>query len=383
MSSNNLLNTRNLIVILGAIALFSLIFLAKLIVVTGIPFYFFLIILGGILLVFLESKKIFVINIQEFFIIIFMFWLLIPISNAYNVMSSILQYYYFAISFLLFFLIKRFCFNEKDWVFISKALLLGGCITSILMILNFDSIFEGDRVNINGINANYLAYSLVTLLPVLYIFLNNRRKNKIYYCFLLLFSAAIFLTGSRGALISLIIFYVFLSFKKPLFGLAIFLIIISCFTIFLGFYDSLPQYWKTRFDFQSFASNDVDWSSGREATWTTAWRIFEDHYIFGIGPNNFGEIGGFGINVHNVFLSLLVETGIFGFILYFMAFFSILFFITKKNILLGVIVLLIEIPIFFTGVWESSPVLWVVLSLLMAYVTLFDVKNSKYQSIKW
>lgn len=376
MTSNSLLNIRNIIVILGSMGLFSLIFLAKLIVVAGVPFYFFSIIFGGFLLFFLKKEKIFFINLQEFFVLVYMFWLLLPVVNAYNFSSSALQYYYYLISFLLFFLIRRFCFNKQVWSLMANSLLLGGALTSILMIINWNVILQGGRVNLNDINANYLAYSLVTLLPILYIFINNKHY-KFYYILLGLFSIAIFLTGSRGALIALAFFYIILAFKKPIFGLIIALFTASFFTMFVGFYDSLPAYWQARFDFQGATGGDMDWTSGREATWSSAWKLFEEHYILGIGLNNFPEISGFGVNVHNVYLSLLVETGILGFLFYFFSFLSIVFFVLRRNFLLGLILFLIEIPIFFTGVWESSPVLWSVLSLLMAYGVLFNEKISE------
>lgn len=378
MISRNFLDARFLIVFSGSISLFSLIFLADLIIIFGVPFYLIMILMGGGLLFFLRKENFLFISFQDFIILIFMFWLLVSASLAYNIFSSITQYYYYLISFLIFFLLRRFCFNKKNWIVMSNALLLGGGVSSILMLSNWNIILQGDRVNIGNINANYIAYSLVTLLPILYIFLI---KNKIYYLLLIFFGIAIFLTGSRGALISFLLFITILSFKKPAFGLVIGLIIISCFTMLIGFYDSLPSYWKNRLDFQGSSDSDIDWSSGREATWSAALRLFEDHYIFGIGLNNFGEVSGLQINVHNVFLSLLVETGIFGFLFYFIAFFSILFYLFKRSFILGLIVLLIEIPIFFTGVWESSPVLWSVLSLLMAYAVLFEDEFPKYNRV--
>lgn len=369
-------DTKSIIVFFGLLALFTLIFIANLIVITGIPFYFFMAILGGVLLFFIKKENIFIINIQEFFILLYLFWLLIPVFNAGSITSAFLQYYYYIISFLLFFFIRRICFNQRDWVLLSKSILYGGGVTSILIIANWNIIFQGDRVGVNGINVNYLAYALVTLLPLLYIYIYNR-NYKTYYVFLLVFSLAIFLTGSRGALLALIVFYILLSLKKKEFGIFIGLLIITCSTMLLGFYDSLPQYWQARFDFENSTNNEVNWSSGRDETWAIALRLLHDNFIFGIGPNNFSEASGLQIGVHNVFLSLLVETGILGFISYFIILLSILIFVMKKDFYLGLIFILVEFPIFFTGVWESSPVLWSVLSLLMAYTTLF-CKNNGY-----
>lgn len=371
MNYSRNLNVRTLVVLFGSIALFSLIIFANFIVIAGVPFYFIMLILGGLFLFLIKKEKIFFVNTQECFIFLFMFWLLIPVLHAYDVLLSFQQYYYYIISFSLFFLIRRFCFSNKDWFFLGNAILLGGIITSVVMIVKWDVILQGDRVGIDGINANYLAYSLVTLLPLLYIFLCQNINNKKYYLFLALFSLAIFLTGSRGAFIALLIFCMLLSFKKPMFGVVIVSIVFFCSAALLSLYDSLPQYWQARFDFQNSGSADIDWTSGRDVAWSLAWSTFNDNFMLGIGPHNFANFSGLGIGVHNVFLSLLVETGILGFIFYFLILASIVFFIIRRNFYLGLMFISIELPIFFTGVWESSPVLWSVLSLLMAYVVLF------------
>jgi O-antigen ligase len=362
-------------VVLSAMALFLLLFASNLLLISGVPLYFFIMIVASLLVVAIKKERIFQIKKQELFILIFMFWLLVPVVNAQYVALSMLQYYYYFIAFYLFFFVQRICLNKNYWFLLVNALLLGGVITSLLMLVNWNIILQGDRVNLNNINANYLAYGLVTLLPLLYIMINIKKANKIYYGMLILFTMAIFLTGSRGALSSLLIFYFLFSVKKPIFGFGIFIVILSSFAILLGFYDNLPTYWQARFDFHNVDNNEIDWTSGRDQTWAFALKTINENFLLGIGPNNFGEISGFSIGVHNVFLSLLVETGIIGFSLYFLILVSIFFFIIKKDFYIGFMLALIELPIFLTGVWESSPVLWVVLSLLIAYVVLFHKDN--------
>lgn len=362
-------------VFLSAIALFLLIFASNLLLVSGVPVYFFIMIIASLIMLAIKGERIFQINKQELLIFIFMSWLLVPVVHAQYISLSFLQYYYYCITFYLFFFVQRACFTKKYWFILVNALLLGGVVTSCLMLVNWNIILQGDRVNLNNINANYLAYGLVTLLPLLYLMITNNKGNKIYYGMLIIFTVAIFLTGSRGALSSLLIFYFLFSIRKPIFGLGVFILIISSFAILLGFYDNLPTYWQARFDFHNVNNNEIDWTSGRDETWVFALKTFKENFLLGIGPNNFGQFSGFSIGVHNVFLSLLVETGILGFFLYFLIIISILFFIIKRDFYIGLMFILIELPIFLTGVWESSPILWVVLSLLMAYVMLFHKSN--------
>lgn len=59
-----------------------------------------------------------------------------------------------------------------------------------------------------------------------------------------------------------------------------------------------------------------DMSVGRVDVWLKAFSIFGKHSIVGIGWGQYVYQGGWFWNIHNIYLQLLVETGIIGFIIY-------------------------------------------------------------------
>jgi O-antigen ligase len=69
--------------------------------------------------------------------------------------------------------------------------------------------------------------------------------------------------------------------------------------------------------------NGEDISNGRSALYAVAWELFLENPLFGIGFGNFriygSQIIGSVTNVHNIYLQLLCELGIFGAIIIFIA----------------------------------------------------------------
>lgn len=375
MNLRSALTLDSIIFAMAGLTLLTVIWSVKIIVIKGVPLYFLFSIFSIFFLILTNKDEKYKIQINELYILFFMFWLMTSIIIAPNIFSAVQQYYYYIISFSLFFIIKRSVFSVSSWYKLSNYFLIGGLVVSVAMTLSWKLIFDNNRVDINGINPNYLAYSLITILPILYIKFRDGRIDILFYSMLAIVSIAIFLTGSRGALISLFIYLFIIGIKKPLLGISIIILIIFFSSVIIGLYDSLPQYWQLRFDFNNATGSSIDWSSGRDDTWMFAWQLIKENYIFGIGLNNFGFVTSLSIGVHNAFLSLLVETGIIGFLLFFMIFVSILFTIYKVDKTIAAMIFLIELPILLTGIWESSPVLWCMLSLVVAYVKLVPKKS--------
>ena len=59
-----------------------------------------------------------------------------------------------------------------------------------------------------------------------------------------------------------------------------------------------------------------DASSGRSDLYQRAWELFDKSPIVGIGAGNYSKLSGMGTSVHNVYLQVLCEEGVFGVILY-------------------------------------------------------------------
>lgn len=59
-----------------------------------------------------------------------------------------------------------------------------------------------------------------------------------------------------------------------------------------------------------------DMSVGRVDVWLKAFSMFGKHSLVGIGWGQYVNQGGWFWNIHNIYIQLLVETGIIGFIIY-------------------------------------------------------------------
>lgn len=181
-------------------------------------------------------------------------------------------------------------------------------------------------------NGMYLACGLI-LFFALWIHTDNYRKKRRYLFCLFLAVIAVLLTGKRAhALFSLTAIYVvycgfsanrqrgkwFKMFCVLVGGVAFVyigqLMFPNLFTFISRFKDTVAQ---------------GDISLGRFETWATAWLLFKQNPIFGIGWRRFYELSSvygaydFNLNPHNVYIQLLCETGIVGAVIYFSWFIGI------------------------------------------------------------
>lgn len=178
-----------------------------------------------------------------------------------------------------------------------------------------------------GINATYLIIGLII------IFCNTLQKEKINYwdiikIIIVLF--AVILTGKRGTLIFgiLTMLITFITYNKDKIFKKIFKIILYAIFIFIAiaivsqFMPGLNLVFNRIFDSDNLLN-------GRGFLYKNAWNLFINHPLFGIGWGNFkyyisnnfylGQV-----NVHNMYLQLLCETGIIGtFIILFFIFFTL------------------------------------------------------------
>lgn len=190
---------------------------------------------------------------------------------------------------------------------------------------------------------------------------------------LMLFCVAIcLLTGGRGAFVFIVFVTLFLLYmlKKTQVlstGFLIFIIIAGIAAVlFIGDYFSI---WDS-VGFQRIA-NQLTEDDERNQIFDIALRAFNDSVIFGHGIGSiWWEVG---IYSHNMFLDLLVETGVLGTI-----FISIILLKTVKkfakicqynysNLLIGVIFLKAFVMGIFSSYWIGNYNFWIALGFVMVY----------------
>lgn len=302
------------------------------------------------------------------------FWSLKPELTA-----AIIEYVYVA-AVAMFIVTKRISANVKFWRFLGYAYILGCVVASILVINNAATFAaQGERVGVGELNPNYIAYSLVTSIPVSLALLTTKRHRLWFKSALVggmaMTMFATMITGSRGALLAALLcilsFFVVRAtrnFLKSMLWIALSGIGLTV------FWEYLPGEIRERLDvFAMIFSGDassVD-LSGRADIWPLAMQYFEDNLLAGIGAGAFKGVNPFGIEGHNVFPTVATETGIIGLLIYaltiFYIFFELIFQSKTREIRnAGIAMLAVWVPIAMTGVWEGSVVAWLVFGWLLA-----------------
>ena len=100
-------------------------------------------------------------------------------------------------------------------------------------------------------------------------------------------------------------------------GVVLYILVQNGFLIrFVNTFNILANMWSLSHLQVKFAQNANILVSERFYFWGIAWRLFLTSPLFGIGWGKFADFGTDRIfNVHNLYLQLLCETGVFGFLL--------------------------------------------------------------------
>ena len=345
------------------------------------------------------------------FIILFLFWIYLILNLFFSIdFNNSLSRSLGVIRFIFFAYAIKYCFNLNSSKYQEKILQIW---TIIFLIISFDLIFEsvfgfntlGFVSYMPGRLAGFLNKELKIgnfyhgLLFVIVAFILMKQKSKLGFLSIIIFVTISLLIGERSnfakVIISLIFFLIFfekklLSFKKII---ILFSILIICSIVIIKsqtrqnrFYGQFFNYIKENgfieylYISQNFAHN------------ITAYKIFLNYPIFGIGIRNFNQEcikdlyndeklnynkGRCSTHPHQYYFEILSETGIVGFLLFVSAFIYILYlgfvsYLKKKNlILLGSLSFIISslIPFvpsgsFFTT--YSASIFWLNIGLILA-----------------
>ena len=322
--------------------------------------------------IYLSFKKKLIIYFNNFIIkILFLFWLYLILSSLLsdNILFS-LKSSFFYIRFIIFsaficFLIDRFP-NFKKFFFLSFVLAF-----SFVMI---DSIYQFfNNVSILGYPKPYLRLTgpfedrqivgsyLSRFLPlIIFLFFTinlkiNKKLNYYLVIFVIFSLFTVLISGERTSLFLITFFlfsYIFLKYKLRYFFL-ILLIFFSSITFIVLQHKDL----KKRFIEQTMQGlalktyNDSDsekkyydekpkrgfyiYSRAHEVHYTTAFKMFLENKITGVGPNMFRvkcsdtkyfiEQSSCTTHPHNFIIQILAETGVIGLIFYMLIFFLLLY----------------------------------------------------------
>lgn len=316
------------------------------------------------------KKKLLRFAASEKFLLLFSFFSLLSISWSILSDEYIISYGFNCIGIsIIFFTVYNLCNTERKWYFLGYFYIVGCVIISLIIIyywMKGISFSDNDRFSIEGINSNYIAYTLAMSLPIMASIRWNRNnlsiKDNIYFAAVaLLLCFSIILTGCRGAFIGYLFGLIVVNAKtysrNKIRGIFL-LLIILCTFLYLYFYII-----SSSRIFSLDISGEANIYSNRDWLWGEALRLIYENMYFGIGLGSFLEITPNGLNVHNVFLSIAVDFGLIGLFLYLASIVPIFKNLFSSKILswgksAAIILFVVWFPIAFTGVWEFSAPAW-------------------------
>lgn len=233
----------------------------------------------------------------------------------YSILYSIIPF--------LFFSLRH---DESTLNIFKNALIASGLSLAILMLLlykdlllmgvgriNMAKYFLGDDFrSISPLALSYASTLIISVCLYSIIFLKLSRKIKIYYWVTIALSMVPFLLGSsRGSILSIIFTFSLIvffrgSFKTKIRSMVLFLLLGAGVVYFADFFNSslISRFLSISEDIESGSS-----SAARLVIWKHVWLQFLSSPIFGDSIQS-----SYRVYPHNIFLEVLMATGILGFI---------------------------------------------------------------------
>jgi len=283
-----------------------------------------------------------------------------------------------------------------------QSYVLGNVVAASLTLHNFTqgttagqlSALQGEegwdesRFSITGINENDLGLMLAMALPMMmYLAVHLERKAARLMCWLVfvICLVATLLTGSRGALGSLLVACVMLplTIRKLPAGQKAIAVCACVAAVALGIALIPQNIWNRLFALSSELSEGT--LTHRTVIWAAGWSVFRDHAFLGVGSGAHAfavlPIVDIAYVAHNTFFSVLVELGVCGFLVFAGLLASMVFCVSSLRYL--------EKCLWFTvlatwsvGVmaltWEYRKPTWVMFGLLAAHVY-----SRRGTSVRW
>ncbi len=264
---------------------------------------------------------------QDILLILFIITLLFSSLNAYNPQLSFQNLLRFPSFILLYMLTRTFLKQKRDFI---KLIKIGEVTLTVIMIFCFSKILTAERYGSIG---NFIFF----LPPVITYAFYKREKilNPLKASLPLILSAiisvAFLVTESRrmfgGVLLSWLLVGLFLK-KFSLKQLT--LVVLFGYATFQFFPDSLLDRYTRTFEIikkVTIKKEAMDLSdksaffTRRDNLWQIGIEMFKDHPFFGVGLKNarlltreYGESK--KLRIHNIFLDILVDNGIFSLIVF-------------------------------------------------------------------
>lgn len=234
---------------------------------------------------------------------------------------------YFLNGVLLFILIGAF----GNFELIKNSLIASGTLTAIVALALHNVTIEGRLLDLESLSPNYLAMFLTPIFAMgafqLQKYISNKKTNYILIFALIVMLLAIYLTGSRGALIGILFALIYSVYgfyrdrlsKKSLKKLSVSLAILSVVAVIATAFVFAPDW--------SDHSRKATSSNIRFYIWSTTIEMIKKNPVFGVGLSNYQNyfsemtkdmvnypefISPQALTAHNLYLNLFATCGLLG-----------------------------------------------------------------------
>lgn len=309
---------------------------------------------------------------------IYILWLFIstlmspyPLNSLYYLLKTIIFF------FIVHTIYKWLDSSSKYFLLLKAVKYSAFFVATIVLIqafLNAVGLISVDSVRLGGVYGNVNTGGFVLSMLALfcyYAYIVTKQKSNIYlfvYCLM-----AVFLTGSRAALMLVFVAFVFMYFRRSIPRAILVVFVLGMCITLIGVYIYMDKIW----DFLRIDNG----TAGRNFLWIIAMQIIIDYFYCGIGIGNlktvatpyleaFPDISNWekeGLlenaiqSSHNMYIEAFVETGVIGFLLYLFVLINVIRQIRRKKLLttyvdrqLSYLLWGVIVGIMFRGFFESN-----------------------------
>ncbi|MBS1517384.1 MAG: O-antigen ligase family protein [Bacteroidetes bacterium] len=265
---------------------------------------------------------------RDFYVHSFFYWVLLLVLGMYEVTVSFVKseafYYYYITVLIPFLLFLIFTNTDLKLKYLDKffhILFISGIILSLYSISVLSSINFDFRYRITSLWNHYnlvAAYFMVLLLFNLSFIVNSKfsKKTILYLISLVFILLGLLMTQTRGIWLATIIAILYYILKRPKLLLPVSIVTAIVFILFYGII-------MDRFFSVVNFGNDIS-SIGRLQAWIASVILIKDNLLLGYGFDSFRYLRDkvFAVyfvilpHPHNTYLTLTLELGLIGFILY-------------------------------------------------------------------
>ena len=295
-------------------------------------------------------------------------------------------------------LIWELCKSENDRTGLFKAFVIGAFVSIGDMIMTYmQGTSPQFRIAAANFDPNYLATTLAISIPLSYYLINKEQKTIMYFLSLLYMPLALFgivLTASRGGLVVALValtvipltYFSITRLNRVIISAFVGICIIFVMLWLPGNYEKIENNIERIAETPQFLKEgDLSY---RQVIWSAGWKVFAENPIVGVGARGFryGVVEHlYGVKApHNTYLSVLVDTGVIGIILFLSAF--LVAFLPNINLpppyRMIYLVLLLSLMVGLIPInWEADKNTWFILSLLTLQYT-FVIRSNRIKTIR-